>query len=73
VRYVRSGKYRPTGLLPRCRQRTPSSPTWRRSGWVAGEMPSALGEPECPWVIELGSSRSAVAPGTDRSESRRRG
>jgi hypothetical protein len=60
-------------LPPRCRQRTPSSPTWPRSGSVAGEMPSALGEPECSWVIELGSSRSAVVPGTDRSESRRRG
>jgi hypothetical protein len=32
-----------------------------------------LGGPESPWVIELGSSRTAVDPGTDRSESRRRG
>jgi hypothetical protein len=40
---------------------------------VPREMPSALGGPECPWVIELGSSRSAVVPGTDRSETRRRG
>jgi hypothetical protein len=31
------------------------------------------GAAQGPWVSELGSSRSAVVPGTGRSESRRRG
>jgi len=43
-----------------------------RSDWVAGEMPGA-GRTGVLVVIELGSSQSAVVPGTDRSESRRRG